>query len=135
MLRACQPCAAAFEEVSTILYKVENLNIDESDYGLDFFDLADWRYQYWLKAERENTDARHLPQSGCDLSNLDLHSPRASRPRYRQPRHKKLITINYRKSSIQPAGAGIAPCLHSDFLPQRRLKSPHIYGSLTRLLF
>ena len=29
--------------------------------------------------------------------------------------NKKLITINCLKSSIQPSGSAIAPCLHSDF--------------------
>ena len=50
-----------------ILYKVENLRIDELDCRLDFFDPADGRYKYRPKKERKNTDARHSPQSGCDL--------------------------------------------------------------------
>jgi hypothetical protein len=54
-----------------ILYKAENLRIDELDCGLDFFDPTDGRYEYCPKKERKNTAARHSPQSGCDLLSLD----------------------------------------------------------------
>ena len=45
--------------------------IDELDCGLDFFVLTDGRYEYRPKDERENTNARNSPRSGCDLLNLD----------------------------------------------------------------
>ena len=56
-----------------ILYTAENLNIDEEDCGLDFFDPTDGRYEYRLKKERKNADTRNSPLSGCDLLNLDSY--------------------------------------------------------------
>jgi hypothetical protein len=57
-----------------MLYKAENLSIDELDCGLDFFDPTDGRYEYRTKKERKNTDARHSPQSGYALLSLDSRS-------------------------------------------------------------
>jgi hypothetical protein len=82
--------------VSDILCAVENLRIDEQDCGLDFFVPTDRRYEYRMKEERKNTNARRSPQSGCDLLSLDSHSSRPSIPRYRQPLRIRTNSQNLR---------------------------------------
>ena len=60
-----------------ILYKDENLTIDESDCGLDFFAPPDGRYKYRPKKERKNTGARDSSAlADCDLLDLDSYPSR-----------------------------------------------------------
>ncbi len=50
-----------------ILCTVENLRIDEQDWGVDFFDPIDWQYEYHLNEDREKTAARHS-SSACGIA-------------------------------------------------------------------